>query len=120
MLHCYAANGAAVVEEITVGLPTPFPAVSLLVELLISQMLLPAPPLLVFAYQSLLVRLVESVGQALAMCARVADCHALAACRAGPAPERSGAKRGLRRMLLPGVCAVHLSVHVCCFAVVLA
>ena len=69
MLHCYAANGAALVEEITVGLPTPFPAVSLLVELLISQMLLPAPPLLVFAYQSLLVRLVETVGQALAMCA---------------------------------------------------
>ena len=69
VLHCYAANGAALVEEITVGLPTPFPAVSLLVELLISQMLLPAPPLLVFAYQSLLVRLVETVGQALAMCA---------------------------------------------------
>jgi hypothetical protein len=72
-LHCYAANGTAVVEEIT-GLLTPFPAVPLLVELLISQMLLPAPALMVFGYQSLLVRLVETLGQPLAMCVPARAC----------------------------------------------
>lgn len=66
VLQAYAANGTACVEELTTGLPVPFPSVSLLVELLISQMLLPAPPLMVFAYQSMLVRLVEVVGQPVA------------------------------------------------------
>lgn len=66
VLEAYSANGAACVDELTTGLPIPFVSVSLLVELLISQMLLPAPPLMVFAYQSMLVRLVEVVGQPVA------------------------------------------------------
>jgi hypothetical protein len=69
VLEAYASNGKACVEELTSGLPVPFASVSLLVELLISQMLLPAPPLMVFAYQSILVRLVEVVGQPVARCA---------------------------------------------------
>lgn len=66
VLQAYASNGKACVDELTAGLPVPFASVSLLVELLISQMLLPAPPLMVFAYQSMLVRLVEVVGQPVA------------------------------------------------------
>ena len=72
VLQAYAANGSACVEEVTTGVPAPFPAVSLLVELLISQLLLPAPPLTVFGYLSMLVRLVEHLGQPLAMCAPLA------------------------------------------------
>jgi hypothetical protein len=66
-LHAYAANGTAVVDQITAAIATPFPCAALLVELLISQMLLPVPPLTVFGYQSMLVRLVEHYGQVLAM-----------------------------------------------------
>jgi hypothetical protein len=69
ILHSYAANGTALIEELTSGTPTPFNSIALLVELLMSQMLLPAPTLMVFGYQSLLVRLVEVIGQPLAMCA---------------------------------------------------
>eukprot|EP00892_Ulva_mutabilis_P010296 jgi/Ulvmu1/7639/UM038_0066.1 len=67
VLHAYASNGKACVDEATSGLPIPFPSVYLLVELIMSQILLPAPPLLVFAYHSLMVRLVELVGQPVAM-----------------------------------------------------
>lgn len=66
VLQAYASNGKVCVDELTAGVPVAFPSVSLLVELLISQMLLPAPPLLVFAYQSMLVRLVEVLGQPVA------------------------------------------------------
>lgn len=69
VLHAYASNGKACVDEATVGLPIPFPSVYLLVELIMSQILLPAPTLLVFAYHSIMVRLVEVVGQPVALCA---------------------------------------------------
>jgi hypothetical protein len=66
-LHAYAASGPAIVDQITTAIATPFSCTALLVELLISQMLLLSPPLTVFGYQSLLVRLVEHFGQTLAM-----------------------------------------------------
>lgn len=69
VLHAYASNGKACVDEATVGLPIPFPSIYLLVELIMSQALLPAPPLLVFAYHSFMVRLVEVAGQPVALCA---------------------------------------------------
>lgn len=115
VLQAYAANGSACVEEVTTGVLAPFPAVSLLVELLISQLLLPAPPLTVFGYQSMLVRLVEHLGQPLAMCAptmRSVVCALLLWCislTSGAAQRRGANLHGAERVLsgVQGVWRVH-------------
>lgn len=67
IIEAYSANGVATAAELLSVCP-PFKPVPLLVELLISQMLLPAPPQLVFCYQSLLVRLVADCGSDIALC----------------------------------------------------